>query len=231
MRLAAILLLATSLPAAAEPAYLTVTGQGVVSAAPNSVTINAGVTSSAKTAHDALAANSQTMTAVFAVLKKLGVPDREIRTANLNLSPQYAPSPANMVTMPFDRPVAGYRVSNTVAVTLDDPARAGTVLDALVAAGANQANGLTFGLRNDEGLLSQARTRAVKDAFERAKVYAEAAGVSLGPIHSISDTNAGMPVRPMMGLVANAPAPAPPPPIGVGEQTLHANVTVSWEIK
>lgn len=227
--LAVLLTTAIALPAWADPGLLTVAGQGTVSAAPDTVNINAGVASSAKTAREALAANSQTMTAVFAALKKLGIADREVRTTSLNLSPQYAPAPINSMSMPFDRPVIGYRVNNNVTVTLDDPARAGAVLDALVAAGANQSNGMSFTFRNDQELLSEARSRAVKNAIARAHTYAAAAGITLGPIHAISDTATSPPVygaaAPMMNF-----AP-PPPPIGVGEQTLHANVTVSWEIR
>jgi hypothetical protein len=191
------------------------------------------VISSAKTAREALAANSTTMTAVFATLKKLGVPDHAIRTNNLNLSPQYAASPMNTLSFPGDRPVIGYRVTNSVNVRLDDPARAGTVLDALVAAGANEAGGLSYTFRNDKGLLSEARTEAVKNAFERAHTYAAAAGITLGPIHAISDTGAIMPVYgdSFVTLQKGAAFTPPPTPIGVGEQTLRANVTVSWEIK
>lgn len=220
-------LLATTVPALADPGLLTVAGQGTVSAAPDQVNINAGVTSSAKTAREALAANSQTMAAVFAALKKLGIPDREVRTTSLNLSPQYAPAPANSMSLPFDRPVIGYRVNNNVTLTLDDPARAGAVLDTLLAAGANQSSGMSFTFRNDQGLLSEARTRAVKNAIERAHTYAAAAGITLGPIHAISDTGT---IAPVNGIAALAMKFAPTP-VGVGEQMLRASVTVSWEIK
>ena len=227
-RLAALLLCAATLPAAADPAYLTVAGQGTVNATPDAVIINTGVVSSAKTAREALSANSQTMMALFAALKKLSVPDRSVRTTNLNLSPQYAPAPPGSMALPFDRPVVGYRVTNTVNVTLDEPGRAGAVLDALVVAGANQAGGLSYIFKNDQGLLSQARTEAVKNAVERAHTYAAAAGVTLGAIHAINDTGA---ISPFYGAAAMAFAPNSPPPIGVGEQALRANVTVSWEIK
>lgn len=206
---------------------LTAGGQGTVSGVPDAVTINTGVVSSAKTARDALAANSQTMTAVFAALKKLGVADKAIRTTNLNLSPQYAPAPAGTLAFPNDRPIVGYRVTNTVNVTLDDVRNAGTVLDALVAAGANQASGMSYSFKNNQGLLTEARSRAVQNAVERAHTYAAAAGITLGPIHSISDTG---PIAPIFGFEVRAPA-LTPPPLGVGEQTVRANVTVSWEIK
>lgn len=227
------LLLLGAAPALADPPpLLTVAGQGTVSAVPDAVIINTGVLSTAKTAHEALDQNSRTMTAVFATLKKLGVPDRAVRTTNLNLSPQYAPAPGNNFILPGDRPITGYRVTNSLSVKLDDAARAGAVLDALVAAGANQANGMAFIFKNDQGLFTQARADAVKNAIARAHTYAEAAGVTLGPIHSISDTGNIGPVYNAYAAEGSFTAPPPaPPPIGVGEQTLRANVTVSWEIK
>jgi uncharacterized protein YggE len=229
---AALLAAATgfSLPAFADDLrLLTVAGQGTVSATPDAVTINAGVVSSAKTAREALGQNSQTMTAVFAALKKLGVPDKAVRTTNLNLSPQYAPAPSGSIVFPGDRPITGYRVTNTVNVTLDDVRNAGAVLDALVAAGANQASGINYSVKNDQDLLTQARAQAVQNAIDRAHTYAAAAGVTLGTIHSISDTG---PVSAIFGFEAPAlAANSPPPPLGVGQQTLRANVTVSWEIK
>lgn len=222
-----------SLPAVADDIrLLTAAGQGSVSAIPDAVTINTGVVSSAKTARDALAQNSQTMTAVFSAIRKLGISDRAVRTTNLNLSPQYALAPAGTITFPNDRPITGYRVTNMVSVTLDDTRNAGTVLDALVAAGANQASGISYTFKNNQELLTQARTKAVQNAVERAHTYAAAAGVTLGAIHSISDTGPASPIfgfeAPVPQLVPNAP---PPPPLGVGEQTLRANVNVSWEIK
>lgn len=212
---------------------LTAGGQGIVSGVPDAVTINTGVVSSASTAQGALAQNNQIMTAVFAALKKLGVPDKAVRTTNLNLSPQYAPAQPGVISFPNDRPIVGYRVTNMVSVTLDDVRNAGTVLDALVAAGANQTSGLSYILKNNQALLTEARSKAVENAIERAHTYAAAAGVSLGSIHSISDIG---PVSPFFGGMeqaapALAPMPLPPPPLGVGEQTLRANVTVSWEIK
>jgi uncharacterized protein YggE len=214
-----------------DRALLTVNGQGTVSATPDQVIINAGVVTSAKTAREALGQNSQTMTSVFAALKKSGVPDKAIRTTNLNLSPQYAPAGNGMMSMPFDRPIIGYRVSNTVNVTLDDVGHAGAILDALVAAGANQANGMSYVFKNDQGLLTQAREAAVRTAIEHAKTYAVAAGVILGPIHAISDTNTFSPVYPAMAAMSSNVAQPLTAPIGVGEQILRANVVVSWEIK
>lgn len=222
------LLLAAS-AAAADPAYLTVGGDATVSAPPDAVTINAGVTSQGKTAKAALDANSRAMGAVFAAMKAQGIADRDIRTTNLNLEPEYAPVPAGNVQNFNDRPIIGYRVSNNVNVTIEDTAKAGTVLDSLVQAGANQTGGVSYVLRNDKEALAEARAAAVKDAFARAQIYAATAGVTLGPIHAISDTEA-VPVTPRFETLMVAGSKIAPPMSG-GEQTVRAAVTVSWEIK
>ena len=220
------------LPALADPAYITSTGQATISAPPDTVTINASVTNSARTAREALTQNSQTMTSVFAAMKALNIPDRDIRTTNLNLQPQYGPVTPGVAINLADRPITGYRATNSVSVTLEDVSRAGPALDALVAAGANQSGGINYTIRNSGPLLDRARADAVKDAMARAKIYAAAAGVTLGPLHAITDTAANPVILTGIQTAATSPPlPAPPPPIGVGEQTLRVSVTVSWEVK
>jgi uncharacterized protein YggE len=137
--------LALALPArAADPAYITAAGQGTVSAPPDTVTVNAGVTTTARTAREALTQNSQAMTGVFAALRALNIPDRNVRTTNLNLQPQYGPpGPGGAVAL-AERPITAYRAINNVSVTIEDVSRAGTVLDALITAGANQSGGISY---------------------------------------------------------------------------------------
>ena len=60
--------------------------------------------------------------------------------------------------------ITGYQASNTVNVKVRDLSKLGKVLDALVASGANQINGPTFGIENPEPLYEQARLDALKAA-------------------------------------------------------------------
>ena len=78
-------------------------------------------------------------------------------------------------------------------------------------------------------LLAKARERAVKDAMEKARTYARAAGVSLGQIQTISEGGSSPP-QPMMRTMA-LEAAAPPPPMAAGEQTVSATVSITWRIK
>lgn len=210
-------------PAWADPRTISITGHGEAHGRPDTATIQAGVTTNAPTAAAALSANSSRMSAVFAALKKMGVPDRDVQTSGFSVFPQYTNGDNNNA-----RRLSGYQVSNNVSVKLEEVDRTGPALDALVTAGANQMNGVSFDIARPAPLLDQARADAVADARHRAEVYAQAAGISLGSIQSISEGGNEAP-RPMYRMAVMA-APAPPPPMAPGEQTLSADVTMVWEI-
>ncbi|HEY1708569.1 MAG TPA: SIMPL domain-containing protein [Rhizomicrobium sp.] len=224
-RAAAIALLFLARPAfAEEPRILTVSGHGEAAAVPDQAHLSAGVTTQARTAAAALAQNAAQMNAVFAALTKLGVPEKKIQTSNFSVSPQYPQS--NNDAPPR---IVGYQVANQVDVTLDDAKKLGPVLDALVGAGANQIDGVSFGFADPKGLAAKARADAVTDATERAQTYARAAGVSLGPIVSITEAGEGNPApMPMMRAME---ATAARTPVVAGEQTVTATVTIVWELR
>jgi len=223
--LALALALSLASPALAQTAAartLTMTGSATAKAAPDMADISAGVTSDAPTAAAALAANSASLNRLFAALDRLGIARRNVQTSNFNVSPVYAsrtPNEAQRLT--------GYRVNNDVHVILEDITKVGATLDALVAAGANQMNGLNFTIRDPAPLLARARADAVADARLRAQQYAAAAGVVLGPIQSLSE-GGGEPPRPMYRVMAMAAAPTP---IAAGEESVNASVTIVWEIR
>ena len=206
---------------AADPHTIAMTGHGEVRAAPDMAQVTIGVTASATTAAQAVAANSARMKTVFAALAKLGVPERNIQTANFFVSPQYTNGDNNT-----PRRLTGYQVNNDVTVRVEDVGKLGSALDALVAAGANQINGISFSIQNDGPLLEKARAQAVADARARAETYAKAAGVSLGPILSISEGVGESPPRPMYRMAAMAAETR----IAPGEQSVTADVSVVWEI-
>jgi len=208
------------------PRTLSVSGEGEVRAAPDQSSLSAGVTTGAATAAQALAANSRAMNAVFATLKRLGIPDKDIQTSNFSLSPQYQVCKPGM-TCP--QRIVGYQVSNNVNVTVEELDKTGPVLDALVSSGSNQIGGIDFSIHDTKSLLRVARDAAVNDAIDHAQTYAKAAGVTLGPILSIQE-GGSEPPRPMyraMAMMANAA----PPPVAGGELSVSANVTITWQIQ
>ena len=223
----ALLALLICVPPAAAQAQaahvIAMSGHGEVRAAPDTAMLSAGVSTQGPTAAAAVSTNNSRMQAVIAAIKNLGVPDRDIRTSNFSVSPQYANANNESPR------ITGYQASNQVEVRLEDVNKLGTTLDALVAAGANQIHGVNFLIRDDAALLSQARTAAVADARAKAETFSKAAGVGLGAIMSISEESTQAP-RPLYAMAAPL-ATAKAVPVAMGEQSVSADVTITWEIK
>ncbi len=206
-----------------KPTTLTITAEGHVDRVPDVADLSGGVVTQAPTAAAALAANAQRMTNVVAAIRRAGVAERDIQTSGLNLQPQYRYGDNAPPVL------TGYQVSNTVALRVRALADAGRLVDALVAAGANQINGPAFRVEDSEGTLNAARTAAVVGARKRAELYAAAAGMHLGRIRSI--TEGGEPaVRPMITVTAMRKMAAPETPVAPGDVTLAATVTIVFEL-
>ncbi len=228
---AALIGAATMLPAGAAAqiaplagARLDVTAEGEVSRAPDLATISAGVVTAAASASAAMRANAGQMTAAIAALKRAGVADRDIRTASLNLSPQYR-------YVDNQPPVlTGYQASNQVAVRFRDIARAGAILDTLVGQGVNQINGPDFSVDQPDAALDEARSLAIAKARARAELYARATNMRVKRIVSISEAGGySPPPRPMMAMAMREKAADTP--IAAGEQKLGVSVSVTFELE
>jgi len=229
---AALLALALAAPAAAETprvATLDMTGTGHVTAAPDMAMVRSGVVTQAPTAAEALSANTEAMTAVIARIKDTGVEARDIQTSDFSVVPQYRRVKPND---PGDhtRELVGYRVSNTVTVRVRDLGGLGGLLDAVVRDGANSIDGLSFVVSDADARKDAARKAAMADALRKARLYAEAAGVELGRVLSISEQEYSPRPQMMMARSAMEGAPAPVP-LEAGETTLQVRVNVTWELQ
>lgn len=203
-----------------------VTGTGEARAQPDQAIADFGVETQAVTAQAAAAENAQRMERVIAALVRAGVPRDRIETRDYNVFPDYDPQPRPDAAEPR---VRGYRVMNTVMVTMDDITRVGAVIDAALAAGANRVNGVRFGLRDPQAF----RQRAIDDAVRRARADAEALaaalGVTLGQVREAYTADVGMPQPVMMQRMEMADAAASTP-ISPGEQTVRATVIIVYAI-
>ena len=216
-------------------AMLTVSADGQAHRAPDVAVFTAGVTTQGKTASQALAANSQAMTAVIAALKQAGVQSRDIQTSNLSVSPVYEEQTAQPAQNQTNfRPrrtlgplIIGYQVSNQVNARQRKLAEYGATIDALVNAGANQINGPSFTVDEPAAALDEARLEAMKAARARADLYARASGMRVLRIVSIAEGGSNYP-QPMM--FARAKTMEASAPVEAGEVELAAHVTVQFEL-
>jgi uncharacterized protein YggE len=215
------------LPAAAQQAdglgrHVAVTGTAEVEAVPDRATITAGADTRGETAAEALAANSALMTEVFAALEAAGVARADMQTSNLSLGAVWDNGRDGS-----EAPrVVGYEASNMVTISLRDVARLGAVIDAATTAGANRLYGVSFEVADPRTALDDARTRAVADARAKAELYAGAAGVSLGQVLTIRETD--MVAQPFF---ARAEAASAAPPVAEGTVSLRADVEVVFALE
>lgn len=225
----AIILLApvsTNLSAAEQPATrsISVSGTGTVNARPDIASISVGVSSEAKTAREALDANTTAMTRVIADLKKQQIKAKDIQTTNFSVNPRYHHYKDGKPPV-----ITGYRVVNAVTIIVRDLAKLGTILDQTVSQGSNQVNGIRFSIDKSQDLEDEARKRAITDARRKAELYAREADVQLGAITTISESSVSRP-QPVVRRAAMQ-ARSAPVPIEAGEQQITARVNVSWELK
>lgn len=214
---------------ASRPATMSLSAISEISAAPDRARITSGVVTEAETARAALDANNQAIADVIAALKEAGIEDRDIQTSGFSVEPRYHyPEPREGRSEPPR--IIGYAVSNQVSVLVRNLDDLGPVLDRAVTVGANRINGIQFEISNEDELLDEARGEAVANARRKAEIYAEAAGVRLQSIRSISETSRLQPPpQPLFARDMRAEA-ASSVPIETGEQTLRVEVNVTWEI-
>jgi uncharacterized protein len=209
----------------ATPATLHVSASADVRTVPDTAMISAGVVTQAVTAKAAMQANATRMSAVMEAIKSAGVEAKDIQTSGFNLQPQYRYG-ENQPPV-----VTGYQASNNVNVRLRKIDSVGPVMDALVAKGANQINGPSFMVTNEEAALDQARKEAVTKARKRADLYAEAAGMRVKRILSINEGGGMPPPMPMMrGMAMESAKAMADTPVASGETSLSVTVNMLFEL-
>jgi hypothetical protein len=218
---AALLLGLSALPAAAQDNGLTVTGTGQVVASPDMARLSLGVLAQARTAAQAVRDMSADMEKVMASLTAAGVAQEDIQTSGLRVDVQQSYDEATQSSR-----ITGYIAAIDVSIQVLDLSKLGQTLDAVVQEGANQMNGLRFDLQDREPALNDARRAAVADALAKAALYAQAAGMALGPVQSLTEgvASSGTP-QPMMRMAMDSTENVP---VAAGQITISADVTVTW---
>ncbi len=204
---------------------ITVTGTGQADAAPDIATLRVGVTSEAKTARAAMDQTNARTAAVIARLAGLGVAERDMQTSGLSLNPVWSNRPsANGHTVNV---ITGFVARNGLTVRARDLDGLGALIDSVVSDGANDIGGIAFGVDDPAPLLDAARRDAVADAMARARLFAGAAGVTLGPLKTLSENGGYAPQPRMMEMAMSRDAGAP---VARGEVSYSATVTMVFGI-
>jgi hypothetical protein len=210
---------------------LAVSGDGEARVAPDEATVRLGVTAQAPTARAAQEQVSRTANAILDGVRKLGVPAEQIQTSDLNLSPLYSQNRPGGTGDNGEPRISGYQASNLVTIRLTRLDLVGPVVDAGLGAGANRLDGVTFGLRDDQGARAEALTAAVGSARSKAQALARALKVRLVRILDVAEGGVRVAPPPMGGPSMRVAAMAESTPVAAGQVGVSAGVTVRWEIE
>ena len=141
----------------ALPDGVTVSGDGEVEGAPDTLSVDLAVTIKRPTVGEAVAASADVSNAVVDAVKGQGVGEPDVQTRNYSVNQEFR-YPENGTPMPD-----GFRVNNTVTVRVRDLTAAGAVIDAATSAGGDdlRVDTVAFSLENDGPALTAARRESV----------------------------------------------------------------------
>lgn len=206
---------------------LNLSAYGEVKADPDQATITLGVQTDAPTAAEAMRLNAERMSRIVAALRRSGIAEKDVQTSNLSLNAQYQYEERQPPRL------TGYQASNQVTVTVNELDRLGRTIDATVSAGANQIQGIGFGLKNPEAAMDQARQLAVRALQAKAQLYATTTGHRIGRLVNLSESGGyapSPPPRPMYRMDMAVAAAAPETAVAPGQLTVRADVTGLYEL-
>lgn len=228
--LVALLIALASPVAAQEPAQpqtpvVVMVGDAVVRRAPDRAFVMVSVETRAKSPREAQRLNAEAMTAVQQRLAQARLPKEALRTAGYDLQQEFDFVQGRRVPREF---VA----RNGIEVRLDDVARTGEIVDAVVQSGATTVSGIRFDLQDRDGAEREALRLAVADARARADAAAAGAGRTIDRVLKIEDSRDGIiaPPRPIMTM-ARAAESAAQTPVEPGTIEIHARVTLTASMR
>jgi uncharacterized protein len=191
-----------------------VLGQATVQVKPDTAIVQLGVQTVAPTAQEAQSTNADQMQQVINKLKEIGITEDQMATSGISLFPE-----SNGPKGPSDPgSITSYRASNQITVVLPDAAKAATVLDAAVGAGANSNANVSFIVKDDSQYRVQAIEQAVKAARPKAEAAARALGVTIKDVKIVDESGFSSPVMPASGLGGGGATPILPGEVSVTEQ-------------
>jgi uncharacterized protein YggE len=224
----ALLMMTLQRPDALEASpILVVTGSAQVFVAPDQATVRLGIVRQSADAQTAQEQANAVAKEILNAIAKVGVPPSQIQTMRLVLSPVYAPRSSDSRDAPR---IVAYNATNTVSVRLENLSVIGPVIDAGLKAGANQLEGVQFGLRNDLPSRQQALKQAVEEARSKAQTMAEALRVNLGEVLEASEGGVSILTDSVEPLAGRVMAVAADTPVSPGQIRVNANVTIRYRI-
>lgn len=225
---AAAILVALSSAVTAQPAVqreptLTVRGQGRALVAPDHANLTVEVVTKGRTPEAATAAHRDRASRAADALRAMRTDGLAIEQSTFRLDETRQPTP----NAPQGRGEPEYRAVTTFELKMARVDGVDRAVTALASGGLFEMRNMRFGIDERNAGVAAARKNAVDDARERATTYAEAAGVRLGDIIRIDDTESRSP----RDFAVAAPMARNVQVIPPETLTLTASVSITWRIE
>ena len=214
--------------ALADGRTISVTGTATIRVAPTIVNVYLGVTQTESTIQAAQDKTNKAIQKVVKALTKAGVAEEDIVTSSYTVYAEY-----NYNYQDGSQSFKGFTANCQITVIVREVDKAGALIDAAFAAGANQLNNFEFSILDTAASQAKALQLAVQDASSKAAILADAAGVKLGAIQSVTETGSGLNVYANGGISDTLKAEGD---AGSGTQlqpgmlNVVSNVTLVYEI-
>jgi uncharacterized protein len=209
-----------------RPTMLSINADGVSEAPPDMARVRLGVANTALNAQAASRDNARVMQELVQALRRAGVAERDIQTSNMRVEPVWDRNSRD------ERVIVNYVAQNTVTIEVRNVQNTGRVIDVSVAVGGNTVEGLYFTHQNPAAQRDAARRNAVADARHRAELYAEAFGLRVVRVSTITEAGArGVEEIVVTGSRIGGGGAQAPTPVAAGEIETRANVSVTFELR
>jgi len=222
-----------------NPAYnsISVSGTGEVISVPDVATFSFAVSADASEVSDAQKLVTEKTEVILTELKSLGIEEKDIKTTDYSVWPKYTYESmvCSSTFCPPSRQVPdGYTANHSISIKIRKTQDAGKALALVGAKGATNLSGISFTVDDPEKMLNEARSKAITDAKNKAKILSQELGVRLVRVVNFYDNTGGGPMpyyAEGMGADSIKTSTMPVPTIPMGENKVTVNVTVIYEIR
>ena len=196
-----------------------VTGEGIVYATPYMVNISISIEKEGLDLKNLRQKNGEAVAQVLQLLSK------ELSMEN------FQTSYVSLYKDDYNK-LNKYRVVQNINIKLEDISKYDNLMNAIFDAGVNRIDGISFGVKNKEKLLQEARIAAIDDARKKALLYAVSLDQNIGKAIQIKEVNSHFndiqPVERMskmsLGSTGNDNT------LAVGKIAIEAQVNVAFEL-
>lgn len=204
-----------------------VDGQGKAVGKPDLATVTVGLDSRAADVATAQNMNTETMNTLIEKIKALGVAEDDMQTTGYNTWQDCTWNEELQYCEPSD-----WIVSQSISVKVRDQSKISAVIETAGQNGATNVSGPSFTIDDQTALKAEARTKAIKDAMDKAATLEQQLGVKIDKLVGYSEYTE-QPYYPYYGMDSSylSAAEAPKAPdILTGTQDVVLTVSITFKL-